>query len=95
MTKLLKKLFGYWEVWHIVLATWLYLIFFLYVYNGHKQLTLLSVMGVAILWEVGEYFWEQNKGFESYNGDRKAFFINSFKDLLGALLSCLVCTGLL
>ena len=92
---MIKKVFGYWEVWHLVLATWLYIIVFMYVWDGHKQLSLLSVMGVAILWEIGEFFWEQSKGFESYSGNRKAFFINSFKDLLAALVSCLVCTGLL
>ena len=96
MTKILKKIFGYWEVWHIVLATWLYLFFFLYVYDGHKQLTLLTVMGIAIVWEyLIEFLWETYKKFESYNGNRKAFFLNSLKDLLAALVSCLVCTGLL
>lgn len=95
MTKILKNIFGYWEVWHIVLATWLYIIFFQFVYNGHKQLSFLSVIGVAIVWEVIEYFWEQHKNFESYNGDKKAFFVNSMKDMLAALVGSLVCIGLL
>jgi len=95
MVNLIRKLFGYWEVWHMVLATWLYIFLFNYVWNENKQLSLISVMGVAIIWEILEYFREQVKGFESYNGNRKAFFLNSIKDLLAALVSCLVCTGLL
>ena len=95
MIKILKKIFGYWEVWHMVLATWLYIIFFQFVFNGHKQLSFLAVLGVALLWEIVEYFYEHNKNFESYGGERKAFFVNSMKDMLAALVSCLVCTGLL
>lgn len=95
MTKLLKKIFGYWEVWHIVSATWLYIIFFQFVYDGHKQLSFLSVIGVAIIWEVIEYFWEQHKNFESYGGNKKVFFVNSMKDLLAALVGSLACVGLL
>jgi hypothetical protein len=95
MTEIIKKIFGYWEVWHMVLATWLYLIFFFHIWDGHKQLSFLCVLAVALLWEIVEFFWEQSKGFESYNGNRKAFFVNSFKDLLAALVSCVVCTGLL
>ena len=95
MTKTLKSIFGYWEMWHMVLATWLYLIFFQFAYNGHKQLSFLTVMGIAVLWEVAEYLWESAKDFKSYKGDKKAFFVNSMKDLGAALVSCLVCTGLL
>ena len=82
------KFIGYWEVWHLVLAMILYM--GLYRFIEHKQLCMMVVMGVAILWEVLEYFWN----LKAYK-DKRHFLLNSYKDLGMALIGSLVCVGLL
>ena len=84
----MKKIIGYWEVWHLVLAMVLYL--GLYRFIDHKQLCMIIVMGVAVLWEVSEYFWN----LKAYK-DFRHFLLNSYKDLLMALIGSIICVGLL
>ncbi len=95
MTSILTALFGYWEVWHIVLASWLFMAVYFarFPFNYYwglinrvpfKQLTLFTVMGIAIIWEVLEAQWN----VKSYP-NVKAFILNSYKDLLAALVGCL------
>jgi hypothetical protein len=96
MTQILRSLFGYWEVWHVVLATWLFMwIYFarfpmnyLWKLIGRipfKQLTFLIVIAIAILWEILEAQWN----LKSYPNFR-AFLLNSYKDLLAALVGSVV-----
>ena len=82
------KFIGYWEVWHLVLAMILYL--GLYRFIEHKQLCFLIVLGVALLWEIAEYFWN----LKAYK-DKRAFVVNSYKDMLMALAGSLICVILL
>jgi hypothetical protein len=89
----MKKLFGYWEVWHIVLAMMLYMIFYRYIdiesYDV-KHVCFLLVMGIALLWEIAEYFWN----LKAYT-DSRHYLINSFKDMLAALIGSTICVLLL
>jgi len=93
----MKSIIGYWEVWHFALA----IILFMWVYIGRfpfdlfwkvigrdpfKQLTLYIVMGIALLWEIGEAFF----GLGAYL-DFKHFLLNSYKDLGVALIGSLIC----
>jgi hypothetical protein len=82
------KYIGYWEVWHLVLAIILYM--GLYKFIEHKQLCFIIVMGIAVGYEVGEYFWN----LKAYK-DTKHFLLNSYKDLGMALIGSLVCVVLL
>ena len=84
----MKKFIGYWEVWHLVLAMILYI--GLYRFIDHKQLCLTIVMGTAVLWEVAEFFWNLS-AYKSV----KHFLLNSYKDVLMALIGSLICVGLL
>lgn len=80
--------FGYWEVWHVVLATWLFLfIWRFYPYN--KQRVFLWVLAIAVGWELSEIVWNQG----AYSGWRHQFG-NSMKDILGALLAIGVTTSI-
>jgi hypothetical protein len=94
MTKFLKKLFGYWEVWHLALAPYAYIIFYNW-QDGHKQKAFLLTMALALLWELGEWAWQSYKKYEAYGGSGRAFFVNSMKDMLAALLASLACTFLM
>ena len=84
----MQKIFGYWEVWHIVLAMILYMI--LYKFFDSKQVVFLLVMSTALMWEVSELFWN----LKAYK-DTRAFILNSYKDMLAALSGSLVCVILL
>jgi hypothetical protein len=84
----MQKIIGYWEVWHLVLAMILYMA--LYRFIDHKQLCTIIVMGVALLWEVAEYFWN----LKAYK-DKKHFILNSYKDMAMALIGSLACITLL
>jgi len=81
----------------LVLATWL----FMWIYIGRfpfdlmwkiigrepfKQLTFGIVLGIALLWEVGESFFGQDNYL-----DIKHFLLNSYKDMAMAALGSLVC----
>ncbi len=97
----MRSIIGYWEVWHFALA----MILFMWIYKGrppfdlmwmklnrepYKQLTFLLVLGVAVLWEIGEALL----GLSAYSGF-KHFLLNSYKDLGMALVGSLVCIILL
>ncbi len=95
MTEILRSLFGYWEVWHIVLATWLFMAIYFarFPFNYYwklinrrpfKQLTFLTVLAIAVIWEVLESQWNT----QSYP-NVKAFVLNSYKDLLAAVVGSL------
>ena len=82
------KFIGYWEVWHLVLSMPLFMIAYRLV--GYKQMAFLIVIAIAVLWEVAEFFWN----LKAYK-DFKHFLLNSYKDLLMALIGNLICVGLL
>jgi len=77
-----------WEVWHLALS----IIFFmgLYRFIDSKQVCFLLVVGVAVLWEIAEYFWNL-KSYKNF----KAFLLNSYKDIGMALIGALICAMLL
>ena len=68
---------------HLVLATWLFIVVHRWL---HKKYTMMVVMGVAIVWEVAEYF---------YNLDAYAnihhWKLDTLLDLGAALLGCVFC----
>ena len=72
---------------HLILATWLFLIAYRWLY---KKYTVVVVMGVAILWEVAEYF---------YNMDAYSNIMHWKKDTLldlgAALIACVLCVLIL
>ena len=91
---ILRNFFGYWEVWHIVLAIWLWLMIFFQrfpmnyltgwakpILSKHK--TTLLVLLIAVIFECVQPLW----GY----GYTKAHFANSFKDLLAALVGIVIC----
>jgi len=80
---MIQKFIGYWEVWHFALAMILYM--GLYRYIDHKQLCFIIVMGVALLWEIAEYFWN----LKAYK-DKRHFLLNSYKDLGMALIGSVI-----
>lgn len=84
----MKKFIGYWEVWHLVLALILYM--GLYRFIDNKQLCMIIVMGIALVWEVAEFFWN----LAAYKSV-KHFLLNSYKDIGMALIGSLICIGLL
>jgi len=94
MTKFLKSLFGYWEVWHLALAFPAFIIMYRW-QDGNEQLALMLTLGLALIWELGEWAWQSHKNYEAYGGSGRNLFKNSLKDMLAALLSSLTCIGLL
>ncbi len=80
----MESFLGYWEVWHMVLATWLFFIVFRFMpYNKHK--VFLAVLAVALAWELSEIVWNQ-AAYATW----RAQFINSGKDMLAALIAVAV-----
>ncbi len=86
------KFIGYWEVWHFALSMILFM--GLYRFLEHKQLCFIIVIGVALLWEVGEWIYEKIIGYKSY-GNVYNFKENALKDLGVALIGSLICIILL
>jgi hypothetical protein len=72
--------FGYWEVWHVALASWLTLIG-MRIWPYYKQKVLLFVLVVAVGYELSEIIWGQS----AYATWRHQFG-NSMKDVLAALI---------
>jgi hypothetical protein len=68
---------------HLVLATWLFMLLNRW---WRKQVVLLLVLGIALLWEIAEYFYN----LDSYSGF-KHYFMDTMFDMLAALIACLVC----
>jgi len=90
---MIKKLFGYWEVWHIVLSMILYMIVyrFLYIQNiDNRQFSFIVVMVIALLYEGTEFIWNRT-GYKNLRHQ----FLNSMKDMLAALLGSVLCVLLL
>ena len=78
----LSQLFGYWEMWHFLLATWLFFIFLRYIPNITIQKAFLLVLAVALAWELAEFIWNRD-AYSTF----QAQFINSAKDMGAALIS--------
>jgi len=72
--------FGYWEVWHVVLAAWLTILVMRF-YPYEKQKVIYWVLGIAIAYEISEIFWNQG----AYTGWRHQFG-NSMKDIVAAMV---------
>jgi hypothetical protein len=72
--------FGYWEVWHVVLAMILTLVLMRF-YPYSKQRVLLWVLAIALAYELSEVLWNA----DAYNGWRHQFG-NSMKDIIAALI---------
>ena len=83
----LSSIIRYWEVWHLVLSFPAFLIVYRFF---DKQRSFFAVMGLAMLWEIVEYF----TGLNAYS-NVKHFLLNSYKDLGMALIGCLICITLL
>jgi len=75
--------FDYWTAWHMFLAVFAYLFFYRFTFNKH--LAFLLTIGLAVVWEVFEYF----TGIENYVSVQ-AFFKNSMFDLGVALLAAFI-----
>jgi len=72
---------------HLFLATWLYTILFRWF---DKQRVFLFTMGVAIVWEVTEYFYN----LDAY-ANIQHWKLDTLLDLGAALIACFVCTLIL
>ena len=68
---------------HLVLATWAYLIAYRWL---NKKYSLMAVMGVAVLWEFSEYFYN----LDAYS-IIKHWKLDTLMDLGAAIISCMVC----
>ena len=68
---------------HLFLATWLFLIGWRWL---NKQLTTLSVLGIALLWEMAEYFYNLSE-----YANVKHFLMDSLFDILAAVLAIIFC----
>jgi len=89
----MKKLIGYWEVWHLALSMPAFMIAMKFLHT--KQKAIIAVMTLALLWEIGEWIYEKSTGYKSYSGSVYNFKKNVLKDLLMALIGSLICIGLL
>jgi len=89
----LKKIFGYWEVWHLALSMPAFMVAIRLLET--KQKAVMAVMALALLWEVGEWVYEKSTGYKSYSGSVYNFKKNALKDLLMALIGSIVCIALL
>ncbi len=88
----MRKFIGSWEVWHLVLSMPAFMIAFKFF---DKQRSFMAVMGLALLWEIGEWIYEKFTGYKNYNGNVYNFKKNALKDLLMALTGILIFVGLL
>lgn len=53
----------------------------------HPQLAVLTVLGVAVLWEIGEYVFDD---VEKTYGSKKRFYKDALQDIFGALIMAIV-----
>ena len=68
---------------HLVLATWLFVISYRWL---RKKYSVMVVMGVAVLWEVREYFYN----LDAY-ANLKHWKLDTLLDLGAALIACVFC----
>ena len=83
----MKEIIDYWDMWHLLLATWLFIGLYFIWPKLNLKYTFLIALGIAIGWEAIEYFYNI-ESYSSYN----AFYKNSLKDLLMALVSITFCS---
>jgi len=89
----MRKLIGYWEVWHLALSMPAFMIAFKLFET--KQKAVIAVMVLALLWEVGEWMYEKSTRYKSYSGSVYNFKKNTLKDLGMALIGSMICISLL
>ena len=51
-----------------------------------RQLAVLTVLAIAIAWEVLEY----SLGIQAYNNDFKRFLLDAFGDIMGAFIMAVI-----
>ena len=72
---------------HLILATWLFILLYRWLY---KQLTMILVLAIGLMWEMAEYFYNM----DAYSGF-KHYFLDSLFDMAAALIAFLVCIFIL
>ena len=68
---------------HLLLATWLFIILFRWL---NKRNSMLIVLGVAVIWEGAEYFYN----LDAYTS-LDHWQLDTLYDLIAATIGCLVC----
>ena len=81
---MIQKIFDYWSMWHLLLATYAYLIAH-FKLGWSEQISFLAVLALAILWEAGEWIWNQ----DAY-ATKKAMLKNNIIDIGMALLALFI-----
>jgi len=81
---MIQKIFDYWSVWHLLLASYAYLITH-FKLGWSEHVSFLSVIALAIVYEAVEWLWNRN----AYASD-KAMLLNCAKDVGMALLAAFV-----
>ena len=81
---MIQKIFDYWSVWHLLLASYAYLIAH-FKLGWTEQVSFLAVLALAILWEAGEWLWNR----KAYASD-KAMLKNNIIDIGMAVIAAFV-----
>ena len=81
---MIQKLIDYWSVWHLLLATWLFLILHRFLHD--LQAAFACTMAIALAWELQELIWNR----KAY-ANMKAQLKNSLIDIGMALIACVFC----
>jgi hypothetical protein len=68
---------------HLLLATWLFAIVFRWL---NKRYTTIVVLGIAVLWEGAEYFYN----LDAYS-NIDHWMLDTLYDLIAATIGCIVC----
>lgn len=81
---MIKQIFDYWSVWHLLLATYAYLIaHFRFEFSKHESY--IAVLALAIVWEALEWTWNR----DAY-ATKKAMLKNNIIDIGMALVAITV-----
>ena len=83
MNEIIKKIFNYWGVWHMLLACYAFVI--VYAIWADLQIAFLAVLALAIVYEASEWLW--NRGAYSSN---KVMLLDNIKDVGYALLAIFI-----
>ena len=81
---MIQKIIDYWSMWHLLLATYAFLIAYFRI-KLNKQVSFLAVLGLAIVYEASEWIWNTGAYASS-----KAMLLNCAVDVGMALLALFV-----
>ena len=72
---MIKKIFDYWSMWHLLLATYAFLIIHFQL-GWDKQTSFIAVLALAIVYEASEWIWNR----DAYE-DNKSMLKNNLIDI--------------